>query len=607
MDCAIQGRRKRSPVELHNASSIVHDYDSQLALRVVGLKDHPSSIDDEFPFDYHPVPQSVLNHTGIDTGSMSCNEKMFATGLGGGCIMLLICGLALALFTYIKQGKQNNNRKASPPAAHYRYPPPSGRPMNTPYQKPLPPPPTTASERLPEAPKQYPSSINPNSNDKAARDDLAPVKRLLEEIISNNNNNENAKTRNGGKSSSNKRDSGNKTKEPQSEYACIDETNSSSTSSASSSEDLRKSKRAKDNLYIVYCYDKDKKNNKSKLPMSAPSSTRLRRKHLRRMAEEHAFDYEDEDFIGDRDDDSETMASQTEDPTDESDEYGEINTGNNNVVSNIVKNQAVRRTVREVKKKSKQNNVLAYASTRCAGRIRRRISSVYRDGYLSGLRGVIQSAAAAGSKGVGPSSLKHKKSPSTGNIPEIIAEERGAGGGGYINQSSGKRINFSVRERRSERKRHQHYQQDHMSQEPYSSEGILSEGTTLASTSDLDSAYSGSNCSKLTEVYEMKRGGGGNLKNASGRHPDFRNAKLQQNRMDVQRQLIRSGVSQGRNFNDKQEVRRTTSSPNNKQNGSGVAIGHSSPPLHFGETKATHFVTRDDSTTKILIVPETHV
>lgn len=595
MECEVGGRQKRSPVELHNASSIVHDYDSQLALRVVGLKDHPSSIlDDEFLFDYPGMSaHNLVNRTSLDSGNMSCNEKMFATGLGGGCVMLLICGLALALYTYIKQGRMQNNRKSNPTsgspssaATPYRYPPPSGRQMVSPYQKPLPPPPTTSTA----PPSLPPHSTAPRSTSNGNDSSISQVEKLLKELVKNNCDNT------GGKTSKTKGTGSSKHKEPPSEYACIDETNSSS-SAASSSEDLRKSKRAKDGVYILYCYDKDKKNKQKMHPMSAP----LRRKQIKQMGRVIDDDddyYDDEKFGPDGDDDSEALGSQPE-ATDESDEYGEIgnnrrNVNNNNVKHvpcNIVMNPVVRRTVREVKKKSKQNNVLAYASTRSRGNLRRRISSVYREGYFNGLRGVVQAAVGSNKGG---SALRYKKSPSTGNIPEALADGRDNG----VDSAGGKRIHFSVRERRSERKRIPKH-----SEEQYSSEG----GMLSEVMSDLDSAYSGSNCSKLTEAYEMKNGGGGgSTKNNVGPYPDMR--KLQQNnRMDIQRQLMRSGAAQGQDFMGKQQLRRTTSQPNENGSAGGVAIGLGSPPLQLGETKATYFVTRDESTTKIIISPESHV
>lgn len=44
-------RFKRSPVEITNSSAIIHDFDSQFAIRVVGLKDHSASItEDDFPY-----------------------------------------------------------------------------------------------------------------------------------------------------------------------------------------------------------------------------------------------------------------------------------------------------------------------------------------------------------------------------------------------------------------------------------------------------------------------------------------------------------------------------------------------------------------------------
>lgn len=606
MACESGRRIKRSPVEIHNSSAIVHDYDSKLALRVVGLKDHPSSIlDDEFPFDYSGASR-VKNVSGIEynSGSMTCNEKMLATGLGGGCIMLLICGLGLALYTYIKQGRLHTVRKPrSNFTSPYRYPLPPGRPTpvanRTPYQKPLPPTPTSSAPSPPysSAPQPQQRPLPPstgsdlNSNGKAMNADISQVAKLLQEIAKNNNNNNNNAS-NGGepvkKCSGNKPSSKNESnakhmKEPTSDYACIDETNSSGSSSASSFEDLRKSTKSKDGMYIVYCYNKDKKSKPIMMPMSAPSSTRVRRKNMKLKESE---DLDDED---DRDDDSETVASQTEE-SDDSYRQEASNNGN----GNIAKNQVVRRTVREVKKKSKQNNNL-----RCSG-IRRRVSSVYREGYLNGIRGAV--AAAVGSKSGNSFPLKYKnKSPSTSNIPAEIASSADV-----YNNSSGRRINFSVRERRSARK-HRQPQEVQYRLDQYSSEGMLSEATTMAS--DLDSAYSGSNCSKLTEdhLYELKRGSAGSM---SGRCPDFRNFhKLHQNMLDVQRQLARSGA-QGQ---QKQEVRRTASSPNNttgnviNSNTTAVAIGLASPPLSLGETKATHFVTRDDSTTKILIVPETHV
>ncbi|CAL8122546.1 unnamed protein product [Orchesella dallaii] len=563
MECESGRRVKRSPVELHNASSIVHDFDSQLALRVVGLKDHPSSIlDDEFPFDYTSASQTYLNRTKMDNGAITCNEKLVISGFGGGCIALLICGLGLALFTYIRQGKITREKSSSPT---YQYPPPPGR-MRTgvnpaPYHKPLPPPPPSQQQQPPPPPKE---------KEKSMSSELSQVAELLQHFKNNeaNNKNSNIGNKTSSKSESKPRES--------SEYACIDETNSSS----SSSEDLTNPNK-KDGVYILYCYNKDKKNKQKQimLPLSAPTSMRLRRKHLKQAEN---LDDDDEDFIDD--DDSETVVSQTEDATEESDDsYAVAEHGNNkssNLANNINKNQGCRRTVRDVKKKSKQNNNLAYASTR--SRIRRRVSSVYREGYIHGVRG-------------GSSfPLRYKKSPSTGNIPAITGHNNSG------HQPSAKRINFSVRESRSTRNK-RHHQKNHI-QDQYSSEGMLSEGTVMTS-SDLDSAYSGSNCSKLTEdyLYELKRSGGDG--NIAGRYPDARNLRKLQNLMDVQRQLRGGSGAQGQKqkFLDKQEVRRTSSANTN------VQVGLGSPPLNLGETKATHFVTRDDSSTKILIVPETHV
>lgn len=38
-----------------------------------------------------------------------------------------------------------------------------------------------------------------------------------------------------------------------------------------------------------------------------------------------------------------------------------------------------------------------------------------------------------------------------------------------------------------------------------------------------------------------------------------------------------------------------------------IDFGRESPQLELGQTKAGHFVTRNDNSTQILIVPETHI
>ncbi|CAG7827664.1 unnamed protein product, partial [Allacma fusca] len=91
-------KRYKRAIEHHNASSIIHGYDSQLALHVVGLRDDPASIT---PKTTPPVPVSTpATRPSADDDEFACEEKMTLAATGGACVMLFLCGIAACLLFY---------------------------------------------------------------------------------------------------------------------------------------------------------------------------------------------------------------------------------------------------------------------------------------------------------------------------------------------------------------------------------------------------------------------------------------------------------------------------------------------------------------------------
>ncbi|CAG7730795.1 unnamed protein product [Allacma fusca] len=89
-------KRYKRTVELHNSSSIIRDYDTQLALHVIGLRDYMTEKD--FTNSLHET--SASSSRGNESASVSCTEKMAFSAIGGGCIMLFLCGLGSSLLFY---------------------------------------------------------------------------------------------------------------------------------------------------------------------------------------------------------------------------------------------------------------------------------------------------------------------------------------------------------------------------------------------------------------------------------------------------------------------------------------------------------------------------
>jgi hypothetical protein len=81
---------------LDKNSSMTHDWNSQLALRVIGLKDHSASFtEDDLPFD---PPGTQLVGT--------CGDKMAVSAFCGSFLMLLLSALVFTLITFCRRGKR---------------------------------------------------------------------------------------------------------------------------------------------------------------------------------------------------------------------------------------------------------------------------------------------------------------------------------------------------------------------------------------------------------------------------------------------------------------------------------------------------------------------
>ncbi|OXA62258.1 hypothetical protein Fcan01_03176 [Folsomia candida] len=510
--CGIS-RSKRSPVEITNASAIIHDWDSRMAIRVVGLKDQSSSLTEEdFSTEFNG------NQGRSISSPMSCAEKMATAGLGGGLIVLLLCGIGMALYAFVVKGRSSKGvppMSTSPPylehgqqhnihAANQNFTSRSNPPMgfsrtnglNPPNNnKPLPPLPTTQVT---------------TENEVLSKSDITNVAKILQHFADKNNQS------NGSEHTT---------------YESIGK-NSFDTSSGrdgGGTGGKNKLQRKKsDGVYIVYV---DSNKNKSHRPRSAPPSLRGKnRKHKDKSKKKAVTEIFDSN--------SETP-SQTEDPTEESDDFSHESSGSESSLGGDRVGKCVgfsgRKTVRNVKSRSSHHR--NQKSQKVVKGIRRRLSSLYKDGK----------------QGLGM-----------------------IGGGGSKGGS------FPTRWKAGS---------------PQLPPPPTTDETTSASlhlSSDLDSAYYGSEFNDESFLREMRDLAYQHRK--SRRYCESRPSHAQDGNNNNCSNLRRVQMQlQGQDDSNKVVGR------------SRIDFGRESPQLELGQTKAGHFVTRNDNSTQILIVPETHI
>jgi hypothetical protein len=520
-----------------------------MALRVVGLKDHPASLTEEdFPSEYSSSGQG----RSFMESPATCTEKMAAAGLGSGCIVLLLCGIALALYVFVIKGDKSIQRQKSvrfsssivengglshlslrqmqlPPGNPQRFvatPPQHGFNPNG-VSSVLPPPPSTTNKPLPPPPSHQSQASPPTEPDHLSKSELSTVAKMLHKLAESKNN---------------KRCQ----KQEQTDYECIDETSSTGDNSSSATSTSSK-KSDKNGVYIVYCCKDDK--GKGKRPKSAPASLREKRRMGSKKAKNRK-QLNEEIYGNPTEVTSDSLGSESQTEVTESDDslYDE----NNNP-----RGSAVRRTVRNVKSRSHRytndsqhsRSVSERKQNKVVSGIRRRLSSFYKDSKMQ------QQFKGAGSFH-GRQKLRGSTKVEGGRKTEMMS----------------------------------------------------SDGTIMSS--DLDSAYYGSefNDDVLMEMRQLATQHQCQSMQVHNNYPSSNGQYSQQQQQRIGLPPLRQDMLQS----VKMQLRNPSGGVGNGDNFGGTSsgnhqVGLASPPLEPGQTKAAHFVTRNDSSTQILIVPETHV